>query len=111
MDMSALSQPRNAAVAGVLTTVALLGVGAAISGPSSADTENCVSQGEYNNTTRFMSTGEVSNLYDVNGWYIGSSDTHFRRGYNACNGWTDGRVVVRYQLDTGLSDDWDVRGD
>lgn len=76
--------------------------------PAVADTPGCVSRAEYDNTERFLSTGQIAGRYDTSGWYIGSGPDRFRRGYSSC--WDYDRiVVVWYSLNTGLSDDWDVR--
>jgi hypothetical protein len=84
---------------------ALMGALLTIAAP--ADAAGCVSRAEYDNTTRYLSVGQIAGRYDTNGWYIGSDDDEFRRGYNAC--WTDDRVVVWYSLSTGWSTRWDVR--
>lgn len=78
--------------------------------PSSAaaDTPGCVSHVEFDNMEKFLSVGQVAGRFDTNGWYIGSGEERFRRGYEAC--WTDERkVVVWFDLTTGLSDDWATR--
>jgi hypothetical protein len=85
-------------------------VAAYVSAPAAAvaDTPGCVSRAEYDNMERLLSTGQVAGRFDTSGWYIGSGPERFRRGYDSC--WSDDRiVVVWYSLNTGLSDDWDVR--
>lgn len=57
-----------------------------------------------------MSPGSVSALFDAPGWFIGSGDDFFRRGYNPC--WDEPgerKVVVGYSQDDGLSRWIDVR--
>lgn len=77
-------------------------------GAALLDTPGCVSRAEYDDMTRFLSVGQVAGRFDTNGWYIGSGEERFRRGYEPC--WTDTRkVVVWYSLTTGLSVDWDIR--
>lgn len=89
--------------AATLATVALTGIPTA-----TADTPGCVSHAEYDNMIRGLSVGQVADRFDTNGWFIGSGEERFRRGYEPC--WTDTRkVVVWYSLTTGLSVDWDIR--
>jgi hypothetical protein len=77
---------------------------------ATADTPGCVSHAEYDNMQRLLSTDQVAGRFDTNGWYIGSGEERWRRGYDPC--WTDTRkVVVWYSLNTGLSDDWAIRDD
>lgn len=86
----------------------LLAFGVLLPSDATADTPGCVSHVEYDNTERFLSTGQISGRYDTAGWYVGSGPERFRRAYETC--WSDSRVViVWYSLNTGLSDDWDVR--
>ena len=88
----------------LLGAVALLG-GLLTAAPAVADTPGCASRGEYDNMTRFLSTGQVAGRFDTNGVLLGTGAERFKRGYDAC--WTnERRVVVWYNLDTGLSDDW-----
>lgn len=67
----------------------------------------CVTHGEYDSLDWGLSTDQVANRFDTNGWLIAVGEDFFRRGYNAC--WTSDRVVVWYDLNLGLSDHWDVR--
>jgi hypothetical protein len=92
----------------LLMVAALVCAGLLPAAPAAGDTPGCVSRGEYDNTERFLSTGQIAGRYDTNGYYDGSGPERFRRAYPAC--WSDGReVVVWYSLNTGLSDDWAVR--
>lgn len=77
--------------------------------PSSASaTEGCVTHGEYENMTKYLSVGQVAGRWETSGWYIGAGEERFRRGYRAC--WSDDRmVVVWYRFNSGLSDDWAIR--
>lgn len=90
-----------AALLGPLLTVAA-------SAPAAADTPGCASHGEVDNLFRGLSTSQVAGRLDTNGWYIGSGENYFRRGYAVC--WDDNRKLVAwYSLDNGLLADWDVR--
>lgn len=91
----------------ILTALAL-GLILLIPTAASADTPGCVSMSEYNNMDRYLTTGQVANRFDTNGWYINTGPERFKRGYDPC--WTNQRkVVVWYDLTTGLSDDWAVQ--
>lgn len=86
----------------------LLAFGVLLPSDATADTPGCVSRGEYDNLEKYLSVQQVAGRFDTAGWYIGSTDERFRRGYTPC--WTDDRkVVVIYSLNTGLSVDWDIR--
>jgi hypothetical protein len=74
-----------------------------------ADTENCVSQSEYDRLQTFMSTDEVRNLFDVGGYFLSSNDNVFRRAYRTCAWAGNQEVVVAYSNQTGLSSHWSVR--
>lgn len=91
-----------------LTAVALIASSLTMAAPVAADTPGCASHGEIDNLYRGLSTSQVAGRLDTNGWYIGSGDEFFRRGYAVC--WdNDLKLVVWYSLTTGLSTDWDVR--
>lgn len=75
---------------------------------AAADTQGCVSHGEYDNLVRYLSTSQVAARFDTNGTYDGGNDDVFRRVYPPC--WTNSReVVVRYSQTNGLTVSWDIR--
>jgi hypothetical protein len=95
---------------------AVLAVGAvgfyAVNGNNnaSADTENCVTQGEYDQTDVFMSPSTVESIYDVNGVYVDTDnpDTFARDYRSLC--WTDTQEIrVRFDQQSGLSINWNLR--
>lgn len=68
----------------------------------------CVTHGEFDALDWGLSTDQVANRFDTNGWLIAAGDEFFRRGYSTC--WDTGRkVVVWFDLNLGLSDHWDIR--
>jgi len=74
-----------------------------------SDTPGCVSRGEYENLVVNLSEGQVANRFDTNGWFIGTGDHTYRRGYTTCWAPNDRKVVVWYDLSDGLTSRWDVR--
>lgn len=75
-----------------------------------ADTDNCVSHGEYDQLHGGMSVTQVYNLFDVYGVYDGDGpDNTFKRAYRSC--WAPGerKVVVFFNYDSGNSVDWAIR--
>lgn len=74
----------------------------------SASAEGCVSRAEYDNLVWGLTTDQVRDRFETNGWWIATGDDFFRRGYDPC--WTnDRKVVIWYDLQLGLSDHWDIR--
>jgi hypothetical protein len=70
----------------------------------------CVTHSEYDNLVWGLSTDQVQNRFETNGWFIGYTDDNdfFKRGYPTC--WSDDRkVVIFYDAFIGLTDHWDVR--
>lgn len=89
--------------------VAAIGLAAMTALPVTADAGGgCVSHNEYDSLDWGLSTEQVGNRFETNGWFIATGSDFFKRGYDTC--WDDTRkVVVWYSLDNGLSDHWDVR--
>jgi hypothetical protein len=82
----------------------------ALNNGASADTENCVTHGEYDQTDVFMSPSTVESIYDVNGVFIdtASEDTFARVYRSLC--WTDTEEIrVAFDQQSGLSINWRVQ--
>jgi hypothetical protein len=75
----------------------------ALNNDASADTENCVSDGEVANYQDDWSVDHVSELFDVPGYISFYGDESFRKRYQSCPDGSDYRQVVTYWNDTGLS--------
>lgn len=75
-------------------------------GPAQADTESCASHSEYDNLVTGLSVNQVYNRFDIYGYYLGDTQTYFKRGYKTC--WAPGvrRIVVAYSYDTGNTINW-----
>lgn len=84
----------------ITLALAVAGVTAATA-PAVADTENCVSLAEFDNTRHGESPVEVAQRFDVYGFIIEDEGANFRRGYRAC--WAPGvrQAVVVFSYDTG----------
>jgi hypothetical protein len=82
----------------------------ALNSDASADTENCVTHGEYDQTDVFMSPSTIESIYDVNGSFVDTaSDSTFARVYHSLC-WTDAEeIIVRFDQDSGLSINWNLR--
>jgi hypothetical protein len=99
---------RRGLVAGAagIALVATIGLVAILSEDSSSDTENCASQGEYDQLESLWSTDHVSELFDVPGWVSFSGDNSFRKSYHTCWDFDGTKIVVAYGIDDGLSFNW-----
>jgi hypothetical protein len=77
---------------------------------ASADTENCVTRGEYDQTDVLMTPGDIEFIYDVNGVFVDTpSEDTFARDYRSLC-WTDTEEIrVRYDQQSGLSINWNLR--
>lgn len=76
-----------------------------------ADTDNCASQGEYQQLQELMTSIQVRQLFDIPGTSEGNSPSgeYFRISYNACNGWTSKRVWCWFSY-SGLGlQRWELR--
>lgn len=95
-------------LAAAAVTVSLFSGQAVANDASFVDSGGCVTHGEYDALDWGLSTDQVQNRFDTNGWYIATGDDFVRRGYDTC--WAgDRKIVVWYDLNLGLSDHWDVR--
>jgi hypothetical protein len=105
------SWPIQLAVGAVV--IAVVAVGSyAVNGNNnaSADTENCTTHGEYDQTDVFMTPATIEGIYDVWGQYVDTpSEDTFARTYRTC--WAPGEreIIVRYDQQSALSINWDVR--
>lgn len=91
----------------LIAAAALTAALVAVPAPANA-VGGCVTHNEYDSLEWGLSTDQVQNRFETNGWLIGVGDNFFRRGYDAC--WAnDRKVVIWYALDNGLSDHWDIR--
>jgi uridylate kinase len=77
---------------------------------ASADTENCVTHGEYDQTDVLMSPSDIEFIYDVGGVYVDTpSEDTFARDYRSLC-WTDTEEIrVRFDQQSGLSINWNLR--
>jgi uridylate kinase len=94
--------------------LAVAGAGAygitALNNGASADTENCVTHGEYDQTDVFMSVPTIESIYDVNGVFVDtpSEDTFARVYRSLC--WTDTEEIrIAFDQQSGLSINWRVQ--
>jgi hypothetical protein len=77
---------------------------------ASADTENCATHGEYDQTDVFMSPSTVESIYDVYGQYVDTpNEDTFARTYRTCWAADTREIIVRYDQASALSINWDVR--
>lgn len=77
---------------------------------ASADTENCATHGEYDQTDVLMSPGDVEAIYDVFGQYVDTaSEDTFARTYHVCWAPDTREIIVRFDQQSALSINWDVR--
>jgi hypothetical protein len=97
-----------------VAALAVAGAGAygitALNSDASADTENCVTHGEYDQTDVLMTPETVESIYDVNGTYVDTPDPNtFARVYHSLC-WTDTEeIIVRFDSASGRSINWNVR--
>jgi hypothetical protein len=90
-----------------LATAVLAGAFLSSAAPASA-AGGCATHAEYDNLEWGLSTDQVQNRFETNGWFINTTGNFFKRGYDAC--WTNERkVVIWYSLSLGVSDHWDIR--
>jgi hypothetical protein len=97
-----------------VAALAVAGAGAygitALNSDASADTENCVTHAEYDQTDAFMSSATIEGIYDVWGEKIDTPDpdTFVRLYHSLC--WTDTEDIrVAYDQTSGLSINWRVQ--
>ncbi len=112
LRLSATSwQVRTTAIASSVLLAA--GVSVALSevnNDASADTENCVTHAEYDQTDVFMNSATIESIYDVWGQKIDTPDPDtFARIYRTCWAPDTREVIVRYDDASGLSINWNVR--
>ena len=82
----------------------------ALNNDASADTENCATHGEYDQTDVLMNPGDVEFIYDVYGQYVDTDNPDtFARTYKTCWAPLDREIIVRYDQQSALSINWDVR--
>ncbi len=93
----------------VIPTAVSLGAVLVIAPPASADTENCATHGEYDQLEVLWSPGHVSEVFDIPGWISYVDDQEFRKSYRTCWDFDGTKIVVRYDINTGLSFDWFTR--
>lgn len=90
--------------------VAAAGIAAALTlvPTGTAQATGCATHADYDSLMQGLSSDQVANRLETDGWFIATGQTFYKRGYAAC--WDSTRkVVVWYLLSTGLSDHWDVR--
>lgn len=77
---------------------------------AAADSESCMSHGEYDSLWWGMTRIQVYNLADIYGNYLGDSANQgeYRVGYRIC--WNDDRrAVLGFSYDTNRLEWWDIR--
>lgn len=83
--------------------------------PASPDAEvapspGCVTHGEYDQLETLMRPSTVANLFDTNGYPVGTPDPDvFGRGYQTCWAPAQREVVVKYNDQSGHSVAWLIR--
>lgn len=99
----------NRLITAAVSLAAAAGFAVIAAPPASADTETCVSRGEYDNLVTGLTVNQVYNRFDVYGIYIGDNENVFRRAYRPC--WAPGekQVVVAFSYNSGETVDWWVR--
>ena len=99
---------RKLLIAGIAAGALLIAPVAIIAWPQAEAVDGCATRGEYDNLIWGLSDEQVRNRFETNGWFIGSGDDFWKRGYDAC--WdNDRKVVIWYAFDNGLTDHWDIR--
>ncbi len=74
--------------------------------PVGADTENCATHSEYDQLEVLWSPGHVSEVFDIPGWVSFVGENSFRKSYHTCWDYDGTKIVVAYDINTGLSFDW-----